>query len=382
MQHYDFIIAGGGLAGLSLACGLARSSLGPAAMLIVDQNPPNSVRRSWSYWTDQPGLFDPIVYHRWSRLQVTSRAASMLIDLQRYRYEMVRSADLERYARQSLADCPNIVFWQGTVEQILDGPSGARVSVDGQPITAGWVFDSTHRPKAAADQKRQRLSMHARGWVIETPAEAFDPEVATFLDFRTPQRHSLRFFYVLPFTRRQAMVQFVSFAPAGPGDAEAATALRAYLSRAMSIGEYWVVAEEAGSLPLSNARLARRRGPHVLAIGARAGLVKPSTGFGFRRIQQDTAAIVRSLEQTGTPWDNPPISERHRLYDGLLLDILSRRGGEVEAIFGDLFARNPIERVLRFLDEATTPVEDLALIATLPPGPFLEAASRGVIFGR
>jgi lycopene beta-cyclase len=113
-----------------------------------------------------------------------------------------------------------------------------------------------------------------------------------------------------------------------------------------------------------------------MAIGARAGLVKPSTGYGFRRIQQDSAAIVRSLEATGRPWGVPPVPERHRMYDALLLDVLARRGPVVAEIFAALFARNPLGRVLRFLDETTTPAEEAALIATLPPRPFLEAMPR------
>ena len=46
------------------------------------------------------------------------------------------------------------------------------------------------------------------------------------------------------------------------------------------------------------------------------------------------------------------------------------------AIFGALFARNPLRRVLRFLDESSTPLEELQLIATLPPRPFLQALAR------
>jgi lycopene beta-cyclase len=381
MERFEIVIAGGGLAGLSLACRLACSAARPATMLIVDQNPPGSVQRSWSYWADQPGVFDPVVEHRWSQLLINSRSDSTLIDLGSYHYEMVRSLDLERFARQTLSAQPGIAFRQGLVEQILDGPGGACVVVDGQPVEADWVFDSSRRPGSTPrPRRRQRLSMHFRGWTVETRAEAFRPQAVTFLDFRTPQRHEARFFYVLPFTSCRAMVQFVLFAPASPDAEEAAATLKAYLGRSLGIDDYSVVAEEVGSLPLTSAHPARRRGPHVLTIGGKAGLVKPTTGFGFRRIQQDSAAIVSSLERTQAPWDIPPISDRHRLYDALLLDILARRGGEVETIFGELFAGNPIERVLRFLDEASTPMEDLALIGTLPAGPFIQAASRSLLF--
>jgi lycopene beta-cyclase len=80
----------------------------------------------------------------------------------------------------------------------------------------------------------------------------------------------------------------------------------------LGVGDYNIVSEEAGSLALSDAISPGRLGQHVMAIVAKGGLVKPSTGFGFHRIQVDSAAIVRSLLLTGLPWNVPAVSERHR----------------------------------------------------------------------
>jgi lycopene beta-cyclase len=137
-----------------------------------------------------------------------------------------------------------------------------------------------------------------------------------------------------------------------------------------------VLGHETGTLPIVPAHGPRRLGPRHLAIGARAGLVKPSTGFGLRRIQDDSAAIVEALVRVGRPWQPPAIVRRHRWYDALLLEVLGREPERLQSVFAALFARNPLERVLRFLDEATTPAEELQLIATLPARPFLEALPR------
>ena len=57
-KHYDFILAGGGLAGLSLACHLVNSPLRDSPILSVDPDTKERNDRTWSYWTRQPGLFD------------------------------------------------------------------------------------------------------------------------------------------------------------------------------------------------------------------------------------------------------------------------------------------------------------------------------------
>jgi lycopene beta-cyclase len=374
MPAYDFVIAGGGLAGLSLACHLVRSPLCGASILVIDRAPPGS-DRLWSYWTDRATLFDPIVQQAWSQIHIANRAYARTLDLPGCRFELVRGADLQRFARHELSLHANVTFWHGAVEGIHAGARGARVAANGQTVAAGWVFDSTHWPHAWA-RPGQQLGMHFQGWTIQTQRPAFGPDAVTFLDTRTPQQHALRFFYVLPYSDRQALVEYVVYARERPRREEALAALHSYLPAAWGVSDYDVVGEEAGWLPMLAARAPRRLGPHHLAIGARAGLIKPTTGFAFRRIQADSAAIVRSLLRTGKPWSLPPVSERHRLYDALLLDVLERRGQAIEAIFAALFARNRLDRVLRFLDETSTPAEDLELIATLPTQPFLEALPR------
>ena len=94
------------------------------------------------------------------------------------------------------------------------------------------------------------------------------------------------------------------------------------------------------------------------------------------RIQDDSAAIVQSLLKRGHPFGVPADSRRYRLYDSIMLEIMSRHGGQVGPIFAAMFKHNPIDRIFRFLDEAGSIWENLVLIPTLPPRLFLEALLR------
>ena len=127
-------------------------------------------------------------------------------------------------------------------------------------------------------------------------------------------------------------------------------------------------------IPLRS-RAVRRGGRRVLAIGARGGLVKASTGYAYQRIQRDSAAIAASLMRHGHPFGGPPPHRRHRLLDAVLLEVLDRDPSRLEQVFARLFAANPVDRVLRFLDEDTTVRDELRLIASLPPAPFVRASA-------
>jgi len=373
-DRYDIIIAGGGLAGLSLAIHLINSPLRNRSILIVDRAAKDRDDRTWSFWTDRPTLFDSIVYRAWDQLRLANDDLEQIIDLHRYRYKTIRSIDFYQYARQQLAARPNVTFTQGVVEQIEDDVDAVRVTVDGQPIWGQWTFDSTFtRAEVKPDAHYHHLKMHFRGWEIETPQPRFDPRSATFLDFRTPQQGSMRFFYVLPFSEQRALIEYTLFSTTALHHDEYESALTAYLKNKWGLADYHIAHEEGGVIPITDQPYPRRIGQHVMTIGTKAGRIKPTTGFAFRRIQGDSAAIVQSLLKHDQPFEVPPDSRRYRRYDALLLEIMERHGEEISSIFTTLFKRNPIERVLRFLDEAGSPLENLQLIATMPPKRFLQA---------
>ena len=62
MKHYDFIMAGGGLAGLSLALNLVCSPLGDRSILIVDRDDKNRNDHTWCFWSEGASPFDEVVH--------------------------------------------------------------------------------------------------------------------------------------------------------------------------------------------------------------------------------------------------------------------------------------------------------------------------------
>ena len=209
MEKYDFIIAGGGAAGLSLAHHLAHSPLGDPSVLIVDRDTKD---RTWCFWTDRPTHFDGIVYRSWDRLRFEGDGLGRTISMEPYRYQMIRGVDLYRFVHQDLSRRPNVKFLQGTVQRIEDGPEGARVWVGGREYRGRWAFDSRFSRSQLGPPASgyHRLLQQFQGWEIETPESRFDAGAPTFLDFRTPQKGQPRFFYLLPLSGRRALVEYVA----------------------------------------------------------------------------------------------------------------------------------------------------------------------------
>jgi lycopene beta-cyclase len=274
-----------------------------------------------------------------------------------------------------------VEFKRGHITHLQDSPEGAKLIVDGLEFSGKWAFDSRFRPADLTPEPRRHhyLKMVFRGLEVEAAGEIFTPQTAILMDFCTPQNNDVRFFYVLPFTKRRALVEYTLFT-SQPVTAEACqTALKDYLRTAFRLEiekDCQVSPREGGSLLITDQPFPRRLGRHVLATGLHGGRLKPTTGYAFTRIQRDSEAILRSMIRSGHPFDLPDAPPLYPQLDSIMLEVMARHPGRIPGIFTALFKNNSLERVARFLNEDASLEEIGQLIATLPPGLFLQILAR------
>ena len=385
--EYDYLIVGGGAAGLSLAYHIAQEPrLADKKVLLIEPEAKTQNDRTWSFWTDEVGVFDGIVAHEWGKIAFRSPGFERVIDLGRYRYKTINGLDYYRFVHQALAERPSrFTVVRATLDKLENTADGVCAhTANGSTYTARYTFDS--RPPNLAQlqqpEKYRYLLQHFVGWEIETDADAFDPAIVEFMDFRGAQQHEARFIYVLPFSARKALVEYTLFSEDVLPRAEYEAAIREYLTDTLGLESYRIMAEEVGAIPMTDHPLAARTGQHIVNLGTRGGRAKPSTGYAFKRIQQHSARLVAALATTGhPPADATGDKWQFRLFDTLLLDIMKRRGESTRDIFRQLFERNPVERIFRFLDEQTSWADNLRVMNSVSPGPFMRSIAQ-VLRGR
>ena len=378
--HYDYIIAGGGGAGLSLVYHLLQTRLGQKNILIVDRDEKQVNDRTWCFWEAEPGSFEAIVHHRWQHVYFHGENYSDLLDLHPYQYKMIRSRDYYQHIKEAIAAYPTVEWLNAEVQAMHEAGSKAQVVTSDGTFTADWVFNSLRDPHERMHLNGYTyLLQHFKGWVIQTPGDFFNPRHATLMDFRIEQRGECRFVYVLPTDARTALVEFTLFSPALLPEPEYEAALRDYLRRFLSLDDYTVAHEEFGVIPMTDKPYPEQQSEHIINIGTAGGQTKPSTGYTFRRIHRDSEQLVGSLLRTGRParvfsgWE-----QRFRLYDSTLFRVMERQGYPVKKIFTDLFRRNPADRVLRFLDEESSFGEELQIANSVNRGAFAWGMWRAI----
>lgn len=387
LPPYDYLIVGGGAGGLSLAYHLAQEPrLAAKRVLLIEPAAKDQNDRTWSFWTDEPGLFDGIAAHKWHKLAFRSPSFERVFTPKNYTYLTIRGLDFYQFVHQALAARPaQFTVVRGEVATLENTATGALArTTTGQEFLAHYAFDSRPPHLARQPTKYRYLLQHFVGWEVETDHDVFNSDVVEFMDFRGEQQQEARFMYVLPFGSRRALVEYTLFSSQPLPKAEYEAHITDYLHTTLGLTskQYRVLAEEVGAIPMTDHPLPTQMGAHIINLGTRAGRAKPSTGYAFQRIQRHSAWLVAALAATGRP-PTPPTGDHWQfgLFDTLLLDIMQRKGETTRDIFTQLFQRNPVERIFRFLDEKTSWLDNLRIMNSVSALPFLRSIGQ-VLRGR
>lgn len=370
MKKYDFIIAGGGMAGLSLAYHLSQSPLRDRSILILDKEEKKQNDRTWCFWEEGEGPFESILFRKWQTVEFHGTGFAGPLDLGSYQYKMLRGIDFYDHVRSHLARFPNIEFRQATINRVKETPQGGFVIADDEPYMANYVFDSTF-PLNLKDPDRHNLLQHFKGWVITTNKPCFDVNRPRMMDFRADQQGDCRFVYVLPFNETTALVEYTIFNERLLPQADYEQALKQYIANFLDTGGYQISETEYGVIPMSDVPTKERPSKHIVRIGTAGGHTKPSTGYTFQRTQRAMQAMVRSLVSRGKPRRRPSwVRKRFKLYDSIMLNVLEQGRYPADDMFTLLYQDNPTSRIFKFLDEDTSLGEELRIINSMPKKPF------------
>jgi lycopene beta-cyclase len=393
MHHFDIILAGGGLSGLTLAIELGkRDFFQNKSILIIERDAKQQNDRTWCFWATEAEDLPPVLFRSWDHCLFYGAQGEKRLKMPPFRYHMVRGIDFYNWAAAEIAQFPNI---QRIQAEILNLEEKGAVHTDQGVFTAEWVFNSAITPtelvpKASALYPKPAFSIpnapqektkahtwflqHFKGWIIETPLPRFDTNTATLMDFRIDQKGDTRFVYVLPFSETKALVEYTVFSPALCTAAEYQAELQHYVQHFLKIDEFNVVEEEFGVIPMTDFGFSPAQQGKIIHIGTAGGFVKGSSGYAFKRTRRKLQQFTEAWARTGTP--NMRLlrsSYRFRLYDSIMLRVLRDQLYPGKAFFSKLFYKRPAPIIFRFLDEDSTFTEDLRVIASPPPLPFLRA---------
>lgn len=377
---YRFAIVGAGLAGLSLARAFARSGVA-GDVAIVDAKAAFSDDRTWSFW-DVDGSSDADLAARsWLRWQLSDESGTYVQQSATIPYVSIKSRSFYDAALAEIRAARYDLFLGEPVVSIDEQARNCAVRTRSRTLHAQYVFDARGLTAAMVDgvDVVQRFA----GFRIETACDTFDAGVATLMDVQADTGDGFHFFYLLPFSPREALVENTYFARRPIGRARLEAELDRYIARRFSAARPAVRYREVGALPMSSNLALPRRTARVFPIGLRGGCARPGSGYTFHRVQNQVAHIARTFANAHASNGDVDFTARAPWFDAVLLAAASAAPDLLPHAFRRLFATIDADTLARFMMDRAGPAETFPVLLasaigagrrlwarapTLPPG--------------
>ena len=379
-EKYRYVIIGAGASGLSLCCHLLEAGVRDR-ILILDRKSVFTDDRTWCFWNVRSNPFTDLAVRCWHQWEVRdTQGNEARQESPGVGYACLRGQDFYDHAQTKIAKSANVTLMLGsTIENVEVLPGCVIVDSNGTRCSADYVFDS--RPKAESASGSTAFSQRFHGQFIRTDAPVFDPSRCTLMDFRTSQKHGLHFFYILPFSPTEALIEdtyIQDCGTEGPTAKQHRAEITDYLTQKVGLSSFTVMREEAGAIPMTTQPFPKRDG-RLFFIGTAVGCTKPSSGYTLQRIQEQCRQIAEAaVGGTLDRFRERLAPARYRFFDSVFLQVLHDDPGNFPEYFYRLFTRVSPGALTAFLSETSTWRSDLQIMRSLPLGPFLRAALKSI----
>ena len=189
MKDFNYVIIGGGCAGLSLAYELEiNDKLKDKTLAIIEIREEYKRDKTWSFWKVFEHNFDDCIIKSWNNFTINTSEKSLELTNKKFPYQSIDSGKFYKKINSRLSRNSNVSFFKNLSEINFKNS-----------IIFNSVYDK--------ELDKSELWQHFQGIEIETPNNIFDEEIINLMDFNCDQKNDVHFFYTLPFSKNKALVE-------------------------------------------------------------------------------------------------------------------------------------------------------------------------------
>jgi lycopene beta-cyclase len=336
-------------------------------VLLIDPDKKKENDKTFCFWaTEQDDIyqdFKKIISTQWSKVQINNNFPESILPLS---YFHINSIDLYNYSREIITKY-NVICLSECVSEIYEKET-LLVETSNNTYRSKYVFDSRINKIKKPIEDKYYISQSFYGFKIELLEQFFEDDVYRMMDFRVSQSGATQFVYILPYSSKTGLVELTRFGKKIIEIKEAEDLLNKFIED--NFGGFKIIETERGVIPMDPVLPKQSRTENWVSIGTRAGNVKPSTGYAFKNMYNQSKVICNS-----DTFDSKKQVRKRRFhfYDQLLLIILTVWPDKGRSIFEQLFRVKKSAFVLKFLDEKSSPIEEFKMFFKLQIVVFLKA---------
>ena len=352
MREFDYVIIGGGCAGLSLAYELEiHEKLKDKSLAIIEPRDEYKRDKTWSFWKVTSHNFEDCVKKNWKNFSINIPDKTNYLDCKNFPYQSIDSGLFYEKINNKLKENKNIFFFKDISEINLKNC---------------FIFNSV--PSIKKDH--QNLWQHFCGVEIETQDNFFDDEIFNLMDFDCDQRESVHFFYTLPYSKNTALVETTWLSKVNDNSKkDYDKQIKDYIKNHLNLKNYKIIYREEGAIPLFYP--INKNEKNKINIGTAGGMTRLSTGYTFLNIQEHSKYIRENIENISNV-KKYKIDAKYQFLDEIFLRVLERHPEKMPDIFFKMFKASP-KTVIKFLSNKSNFFEELSIIFRMPKLTFIKA---------
>ena len=350
MREFDYIIIGGGCAGLSLAYELnLHQKLNDKTLAIIEPRVNYTKDKTWSFWKIFSHNFEDCVKKSWNNFTINITSHTKHLECKNTPYQTIDSGLFYDKTIKALKQNKNIFFLKNLNEININN---------------SFIFNSV---ESTANSKG-KLWQHFSGFEIETKKDFFDEEIFNLMDFDCEQKDSVHFFYTLPYSKKKALVETTWISDLKNSSLQDYDEqLNNYIKDHLKIKDFTINYKEVGAIPLFNIDYIKK--PNQINIGTVGGMTRLSTGYTFLNIQEHSKYIRKNLDNIQNT-SLFTLGKKYQFLDNIFLKVLKNNPKDMGQIFFKMFGC-PSGTVINFLSNKSNLLEDLSIISKMPKLKFL-----------
>ena len=351
MKEFDYIIIGGGCAGLSLAYELdLHSKLKDKTLAIVEHRDEYKRDKTWSFWKVSPHNFEDCTIKSWDNFTINIPSHLKHVDCKNMPYQTIDSGLFYQKIIDKIKQNTNIYFFKNINEVNTEN---------------SFIFNSV----GDKIDNKSSLWQHFSGIEIETSKDFFDEKIFNLMDFDCDQKNSVHFFYTLPFSKTKALIETTWISDLNNTSLnDYDIQLKDYIEDILKIKNYKINYKETGAIPLFHPNNIKKL--NQIEIGTAGGMTRLSTGYTFLNIQEQSKYIRKNIENIK---DTKifSIERKYEFLDNIFLKVLKKNPERMAQIFYKMFNSSP-NTVINFLSNKSNILEDISIISKMPKWVFLK----------
>lgn len=372
VDAYDYIIIGAGASGLQLALAMSRDTyFDDKTIGIIEKKAQFNNDKTWCFWEEGKGHYDDIMFCSWDKGYVKSLGKTVNFDLGSYRYKMLKSKDFYNYAISKITLANNISILFDDISTIENDSYTSILKGKKTNYKAKHTFDS-RLPTNFKPENSINILQHFKGWFIETENDVFDSNRFCMMDYNHTEEPETAFMYILPFSKTKALVEYTYFTPHLVEDKVYDENLKRYLKNVLNVSSYNIEDVEQGVIPMTTYPFHLDSSDNITKIGTSGGWVKPSTGYSFKNAERLSLKVIENIKANRSPSYNL-FRKRYKHYDKMFLNVLYNHNAYGKKLFYNMYSRNDIQDIFKFLDEKSNFNKDLKMMASMTSYNFIKA---------